>query len=276
MSLPKRAQDRILAGLKRYQPIFEAAKKRDVSESDTAVMIADFLADVLGYAKYTEITTEFAIRGTYCDLAIKMDEKLCFLIEVKAIGVDLKEQHVKQAIDYAANKGCEWVMLTNGVTWRVYKVGFGQPITNILVSEIDLLKYPYRHASLTDCFASLSREGWAKEKISDFLEQMQATSRYSLAATVMSEPVVSQIRRELRRMFPGVKVDNDFLAKQLRDEVLKREVVEGEAADSAAGMLRKLSRRLEKEREREKGQREKETPATIAPEPSHGDPLSVT
>jgi hypothetical protein len=42
-------------------------------------MIADFLADVLGYAKYTEITTEFAIRGTYCDLAIKMDEKLCFL-----------------------------------------------------------------------------------------------------------------------------------------------------------------------------------------------------
>ena len=48
MSLPKRALDRILTGLKRYQPIFEAAKKRDVSESDTAVMIADFLADVLG------------------------------------------------------------------------------------------------------------------------------------------------------------------------------------------------------------------------------------
>jgi hypothetical protein len=43
------------------------------------VLIADFLADVLGCAKYKEITTEFAIRGTYCDLAIKMDEKLCFL-----------------------------------------------------------------------------------------------------------------------------------------------------------------------------------------------------
>jgi len=265
MSLPKKAQDRILAGLKRYQPIFEAAKKRDVSESDTAVIIADFLADVLGYAKYTEITTEFAIRGTYCDLAIKMDEKLCFLIEVKAIGVDLKEQHVKQAVDYAANKGCEWVLLTNGIFWRVYKIGFGQPITNILVSEIDLLKYPYRHASLLDCFSSLSREGWVKEKISDFLEQMQATSRYSLAATVLSEPVVTQIRRELRRVFPGVKVDNNFLAKQLRDEVLKREVVEGEAADSAASLLRKLSRRLEKEREREKGQREKEPTAPIEP-----------
>lgn len=272
MSLPKRAQERILAGLKRYQPIFEAAQKRDVSESDTAVMVADFLADVLGYAKYTEITTEFAIRGTYCDLAVKIDEKLCFLIEVKAIGVDLKEQHVKQAVDYAANKGCEWVMLTNGVTWRVYKIGFGQPITNLLVTEVDLLKHPYRHEVLTECFGSLSREGWAKEKISDFLEQMQATSRYSLAATVLSEPVITQIRRELRRLFPGVKVDNDFLAKQLRDEVLKREVVEGEAADSAIGVLRKLSRRLEKEREREKG-REKEAPVTTtAPKPDQGDP----
>lgn len=252
MSLPKRAHDRLLAGLKRYQPIFDAAKKRDVSESDTAVMVADFLADVLGYAKYTEVTTEFAIRGTYCDLAVKIDDKLCFLIEVKAIGVDLKESHVKQAVDYAANKGCEWVMLTNGIVWRVYKIGFGQPITNLLVTEVDLLKHPYRHEVLVDCFVSLSREGWTKEKISDYLEQMQATSRYTLAATLLSEPVINQVRREIRRLFPGVKVDHEFLVKQIRDDVLKREVVEGDAADAASGTLRKLTRRLEKERDREK------------------------
>lgn len=267
MSLPKRAHDRLLAGLKRYQPIFDAAKKRDVSESDTAVMIADFLAEVLGYAKYTEITTEFAIRGTYCDLAVKIDEKLCFLIEVKAIGVDLKESHVKQAVDYAANKGCEWVMLTNGVVWRVYKVGFGQPITNLLVTEVDLLKHPYRHEALVDCFGSISREGWAKEKISDYLEQMQATSRYTLAAVLLSEPVVTQVRREIRRLFPGVKVDLQFIEKQIRDEVLKREVVEGEAADVAAGTLRKLTRRIEKERERERAKEDvsSSTPSSVAP-----------
>ncbi len=252
MSISKRAQERLLAGLKRYQPVFEAARKRDVSESDTAVMVADFLADTLGYAKYTEITTEFAIRGTYCDLAVKIDDKLCFLIEVKAVGVDLKEQHIKQAVDYAANKGCDWVMLTNGIIWRVYKIGFGQPITSTMVTEVDLLKHPYRHASLVECFGSLSREGWAKEKISDYFEQMQATSRYSLAAVILTEPVLNQMRRELRRMFPGVKVDSDFLEKQLRDDVIKRELVEGEAASSATALLKKLSRRLEREKERDK------------------------
>lgn len=265
MSIPKKAHDRLLAGLKRYQPIFEGAKKRDVGESDTAVMIADFLADALGYAKYTEITTEFAIRGTYCDLAVKIDDKLCFLIEVKAVGVDLKEQHVKQAVDYAANKGCDWVMLTNGIVWRVYKIGFGQPITNTMVTEVDLLKHPYRHVSLVECFSSLSREGWAKEKISDFFEQMQATSRYSLAAAILSEPVINQLRRELRRVFPGVKVENDFLEKQLRDDVLKRELVEGDAADAAASLLKKLSRRLEKEREKEREQKDNAVPTSAVP-----------
>ena len=36
------------------------------------------------------------IRGTFCDLAIKLDGTLAVLIEVKAIGLDLKEQYVKQ------------------------------------------------------------------------------------------------------------------------------------------------------------------------------------
>jgi hypothetical protein len=70
--------------------------------------IGDMLADVFGYDKYFEVTSEYAIRGTYCDLAIKLDGKLTTLIEVKAVGIDLKEQHIKQAVDYAANQGVDW------------------------------------------------------------------------------------------------------------------------------------------------------------------------
>ena len=58
-------------------------------------IIVDILAEIFGYDKYSEITSEHAIRGTYCDLATKIDGVLQFLIEVKAIGIDLKEQHVK-------------------------------------------------------------------------------------------------------------------------------------------------------------------------------------
>ena len=43
-----------------------------------------------------------AIRGTYCDLGIRLEEKLVELIEAKAIGIELNDRHLKQVVDYAA------------------------------------------------------------------------------------------------------------------------------------------------------------------------------
>ena len=108
-TVPTRVYDRLVSSLKRFQPILTAAKARDAGEADTSTIVKDALAEVFGYDKYTEITSEYLIKGTYCDLAIKLDGKLVVLIEVKAIGLELKDSHAKQAVDYAANQGVEWV-----------------------------------------------------------------------------------------------------------------------------------------------------------------------
>jgi len=84
-SVPKKVAERLTAGIKRYQPILAAAKSRDVGEADTVTIIKDMLADVFGYDKYLEVTSEYSIRGTYCDLGIKIDGTLQTLIEVKSI-----------------------------------------------------------------------------------------------------------------------------------------------------------------------------------------------
>jgi hypothetical protein len=96
MAIPKKVTERLVAGVKQFQPILTAAKARDVGESDTVTIVKDMLAGVFGYDKYSEVTSEFAIRGPYCDLAIKMDGVLKTLIEVKAIGLELKDHHAKQ------------------------------------------------------------------------------------------------------------------------------------------------------------------------------------
>ena len=119
--LPKRITERFSKRVSKYQNVLRIAKDRDVNESDTVSIVTDILADVFGYDKYLEVTSEFAIRGSYCDLAIKVKEKIQFLIEVKAIGIGLKQKHLKQAIDYAANHGVQWVLLTNGEMWKIYK-----------------------------------------------------------------------------------------------------------------------------------------------------------
>ena len=138
MAVSKRVTDRIIAQLKRYQPVLADAKSRDISKSDTFNIVRDLLGDAFGYNKFIEVTSEFAIRGTFVDLAVKVGEEVRFLIEGKAIGVDLKDSHVKQAIDYGANHGIEWIVLTNAARWRVYKIQFRQPIDKSLIFDLDL------------------------------------------------------------------------------------------------------------------------------------------
>ena len=101
-----------------------------MGEADTVVIVTAMLEEVFGYDRFLEITSEHAVKSTYCDLATKIEGVLQALIEVKAIGHELKDTHVKQAVDYAANQGVDYVLLTNGVSWRVYKVNFAKPINS--------------------------------------------------------------------------------------------------------------------------------------------------
>src|SRR6266478_313197 len=138
-SVPTRVAERLRLSLKHFQAIVQAAKSRDVNESDTVIIITDMLSEIFGYDKYSEVTSESAIRGTFCDLATKIDGVIQFLIEAKAVGQELKDSYVKQSVDYAANKGVDWVILTNGVLWRIYKVMFSKPIDQELLCEVNFL-----------------------------------------------------------------------------------------------------------------------------------------
>src|SRR5215216_1225920 len=95
----KRYLDRAKPELRRYQKILENARARDVGESDTVLICTDFLSDVLGYDKYGEITAEFVIRSTFCDLAIKTNGQLRFLYRGESDRHRTPENHLRQAVD---------------------------------------------------------------------------------------------------------------------------------------------------------------------------------
>jgi Type I restriction enzyme R protein N terminus (HSDR_N) len=240
--LSAKVSTRITTQLKKYQSILASLQKRDVSEADTVTVINDMLFDICGYDKYLHITSQYAIRGTYVDLAVKVDEEIRFLIEVKAIGIELKDVHVKQAIDYAANEGIEWVVLTNGAQWRVYKVHFGQPIEKILVCELDAIGTSARSPDVLECFGNLSREGFSKGSMAEFLLHKQVTNKFTVAAVLQTDFILEVLRREIRRMSSGVKVEVDYLRSLLREEVLKRDLVDGDEAKAALQNIRRLQR----------------------------------
>jgi predicted type IV restriction endonuclease len=258
--IPAKVETRIKDALKRYKPVIEQAKARDIGEADTSTLVKDILADLFGYDKYTEITAEYQIKSTYCDLAIKLEGKLALLIEVKAIGLELKDAFIKQAVDYAANQGIEWVVLTNAVTWQIHKIGFGKPITNDLLMTLNFLTLDHRSASDIESLYLLSREAQGKSLLDEYHEQKQALSKYCIGAILLTEPILAVVRRELKRLTPDVKIEIEEIQAVILQEVIKRDVIEGEKAVEA---VKKLSRAANRAL---KAKSEKETGPTESPQ----------
>jgi predicted type IV restriction endonuclease len=261
-AIPKKVSERLVAGIKRFQPILTASKARDDGEADTAMIVTEMLDEVFGYDKFSEITAEYAIKSTYCDLATKLDGTVQSLIEVKAIGLELKDQHVKQAVDYAANQGVDWVVLTNGVRWRVYNVTYAKPIDQELIVEIDFCALNPRSQIDLESLYLLCKEGWIKSVLGDYQLQKQALSRFFLGALVLDEPALDVIRRELRRVSPDVRIEIDQIKTVLSNEVLKREVIDGEKAEEAR---KKIARSASKSLRKKSKSQGSESPDIIVP-----------
>lgn len=243
MNIPKRVCDRMATGMKHMRPIIEQQRARDVSEADTVTLVKDLAAEALGYDKYADLTSEHSIRGTYCDLAIKVDDKLAMLVEVKAIGISLEDRHVKQAIDYAANQGVEWVVLTNSIIWRLYHVLFSKPIDKKLIAEVDLTALDCKDEGQQELLYLFTKEGFKRGAQAEMRDRKDATSRYVLSALILqNESVLNVIRRELRRVVE-VNVDEEHIAHVLRDQVIKRDALEGPEADEATRRVQRRSER---------------------------------
>ncbi len=241
-SIPKKVSERLAEGIKRLQPIVEERRSADVGEADTVTLVTEILADVFGYDKFKEITSEFAIKTTYCDLATKFDDKIQMLIEVKAIGHPLKDSHVRQAVDYAANEGVKWVALTNGHEWRVYSVKCAGQIVQELIVGFDFLALDRKSDDHLALLYLLCKEGWSKSVIDDYEAQRQALNRFVVASIILSEKILLLIKTEVRRVSPDVHFDVEQIKTVVESEVLKRELLEGEKAEAAQKLVARAAK----------------------------------
>ena len=81
-----------------------------------------------------------------------------------------------------------------------------------------------------------------------FHKNAQILNRYTIAELLKSDSVASIVRREFRKLFPDVKIDTSNISDLLMNEILKRDVVEGDKVKEAETRVRKASRKLEKQK----------------------------
>lgn len=238
-TIPAATKRRLASAVPKFKKVLQRAAERDVNESDTVTIVTDILEEVFGFDKYSDITREYAIQGTYCDLAIKTGKKVDYLIEVKAVGISLKDTHLRQAINYAAQEGIRWIVLTNGLIWEVHRVSVENRVDSSKLIEFVFTDINPRKNDDQELLFLLCKRGLKKDLIDDFYEYRQSVNRYTTAAILLSDPVISVVRRELRRIKTGLKVSNEQVEDLLLNEVLKRDVVESDPAIEAKKAVQK-------------------------------------
>lgn len=190
-------KSKLLNSLKTYKKKYLDKKISELDESGTRLMINSFLSDVLEYVPIDEIKTEYMIKGTYADYVIQLNGQRRFLVEVKALSFDLNAKHLRQTVNYGANEGIEWALLTNGRSFDFYKIIFNQPIESFKVFSINLSD----QASLkqaVELIQFLHRESVIKKGLKILWNKCEATDPMNIASILYSKEIINIIRRMIR------------------------------------------------------------------------------
>jgi len=205
--------------------IVERGKEDGYNEADTRKIVTDFLTSYLGWDQFENITAEQIIGSRYADFVIKKDGDELAVIEVKQIGLTLKDTHLNQARQYATDEGIEWIILTNGDTWKVYR--------NVVEKEIPVAKHVFsttisdkeeRPMEKTRKLYYLSEEASRKREMDDYYERKVALSGSNLMDYVLSDEVLNKMRIALRNG-TGQKLSNHDVAVALVEHLFDEELI---------------------------------------------------
>ncbi len=142
------------------------------NEANTRALVIEPVLAALGWdpADLSQVDREYCVYdGTFLDYALRIDGTPRLFLEAKATGKSLDDKKfVSQTINYANNEGVVWCVLTNGLSYRVYKTNEPVPMEKKLLFATELAD---------------ATEG----RISEVIQALQRVSRSSVDAGKLDE-----------------------------------------------------------------------------------------
>jgi predicted type IV restriction endonuclease len=207
-------KQKLLLNLKAFQKQYFTKTLEDLDESGTRLLVNELLTNVLGYQTIEEIKTEYMIRGTYADYVIQTKGIRHFLIEVKALSFELSDKHLRQAINYGANEGIDYALLTNGKDFQLYKILFNKPIESKLVFKIDLSDRTTTKES-AEWLQHIHRDAVVVKSLDLLWKRFTALDATTIAGLLFNTKVTNFLKRELK-----TKYKSKFDEKEVKDALM--------------------------------------------------------
>lgn len=200
----------------------EEAYKMDSNEANTRRRVEWIFVSVMGYDAFKHLSQERAVQtageAEYVDFTVQLepghDVQPIIMVEIKKVGIDLANKHLKQVTSYAIDAGCKWVVLTNGREWKVYHVESGPPprkpelvsFWNLLNDDIDDLVWK---------FDLISYKSIKKDALNEHWQRVKVLAPSSLLSAIVTEDTFKAIRRNLHKE-SGVMVGMDDVFNGIR------------------------------------------------------------
>jgi len=210
--------------IKEYKKKFLDKPLGELDESGTRLLINHFLTEMLGYETLSEVKTEYMIKGTYADYVIQIGGKRHFLVEVKALSLNLSSNHLRQSINYGANEGIDFVLLTNGRVFELYKVLFEKPISHELIFSLDLSELTTLKL-IADQLQYLHKDAVLKKGLDVLWDRHSALSPKNLSKLLFSTEVVKFLQKELKKKY-NIKFDEVVIENAVKRIAMESVIIE--------------------------------------------------
>ena len=220
-----KAKDRIKKGLRRMNSIVERGIKEGYKEADTRKIVSDMLTEYLGWDRFDNMTAEQMIGSRYADYVVKKSDEEIFVVEVKQIGMKLKETHLNQARQYAVDEGIDWIILTNGDEWQAYrttlegKIPVTKHVFTVALSDAEM-----KPAEKTELLYLFSEEANRKKEIESYYQRRIALSGENLADHILTDDVMNKLRVSIKNS-TGQKLENSEIAEALLGRLFRLEKI---------------------------------------------------
>ena len=234
----RKIQERLRAGLRCFKPLLKAAKERDASRADTATLALDLLSDLFGFDRYSEVTPELDNREAVYDFAIHSGNSVAMLVRVSPVCSAPDDRYLLATAQHALLQvDCP----DDGIGWQVHHVedtGKTRPETPIVLA-FDLSHMQPGQDSHIETLFLLTREGHKSAGLNHFRLRLEVTNRHYLGAMMLSDPVVAAVRRELRKLNPGLQITAE-IRENLAKGVLRPDVAASSETAAVLEFLQKI------------------------------------
>jgi hypothetical protein len=140
MGTQNKLKIRLKEGYEKYKMTLEAAKADNADKTSTVGIVREMLKEVFGYKEgNSETLSGIADTIPGFELAVKIDNKLRFLIKIEAVNTSIEDYSVQEVVTNGSIQGVDFVLLTNGIYWKVIRIFFVPPVSYMVKYEFDFV-----------------------------------------------------------------------------------------------------------------------------------------